>query len=203
MFDEYLGNSKSDSQVSRKRVQLKSLLLPIAIWIAVPLVLFALPADFPSLYPFVIMMVPVTGIGLVLAFVIVLVRRGWDPNPIMAILLVIVVGAPGLATIYKTGGQFHLLTNGSRYERIIDRIKSTDDAQERERICGDDCFVLSSDPLRVSFHYSHFYLSWTDLVYDQSHTIADLNISECHRLSSYLFSAERLSGDWYFGHFGD
>jgi len=148
-------------------------------------------------------MVPVTGFALILGILVVQAGRGWDPNPVMAILLVIVTCVGGLGSIYRWGAQIHLLTNGPRYEQIVDRIRSTADDKEREKICGEDCFVLSSDPLRVSFHYSHFFLSWTDIIYDPSGTITDDDIDKRHRLNVYFISAERIRGDWYLGHFGD
>jgi len=204
MFDNYSTNSKADRTRARKRFQLKSLLLTIAVWLACPFIVFALPGDYPSIVPLVMMSVPVTGFGLIVGFSVVLIKRGWDPNPVMAILLVSAICLQGLGTIYQLGARAHLLTNGSRYQRIIEQIDATTDDDERTRICGDTCSVFSTDPRRISFHYGAFFLSWTNLVYDPSGSMANIkDIESRHRLSIYFISAEHLTGDWYLAHFSD
>src|SRR5439155_15804951 len=75
--------------------------------------------------------------------------------------------------------------------------------EEREAICGDDCMILSDEPLRVTFHFCHAFLYWPDIVHDPSGAVSDQDISRLHRLNVYLFGAKRLTGDWYLADFGD
>jgi hypothetical protein len=92
--------------------------------------------------------------------------------------------------------------NQGRYEATIARL-SLATSEERNRICGAECFVLSDEPLRVSFHFCHCFLSWPDIVYDPTGAVADPDIGKLHQMNVYLFGGERLTEGWYLGRFGD
>ena len=82
-------------------------------------------------------------------------------------------------------------------------LAARDDA-ERQSICGEKCWLLSSDERRVAFHYVHGFLNWHDIIYDPSgKVVAIKTLDDRKRFDSYFISAEHLTGDWYLGHYGD
>ena len=78
------------------------------------------------------------------------------------------------------------------------------DERERQRVCGERCWLLSDNPGRVAFHYVHGFLNWQDIVYDPSGEIIAINTWDNRKkVNTYFIGAQRLTGDWYLAHFGD
>jgi len=177
-------------------------LTAILIWLFLPIIVFAFPRDIPEITCLTILVFPVAGVILAMTFAILLLRRKHRRNAAIGLILVLIFGTVWFAAGLKWGARIHLLVNRSRYEATIARLAPAS-SQERGEICGDDCFVLSDEPLRVGFHFCHCFLSWPDIVYDSTGAITDPDIGKLHRMNVYLFGAERLSGDWYLGRFGD
>lgn len=180
---------------------------PIATWVGALVVIFAFPRDLPEITGLAILLFPLIGLLLLVIFLVVfivaLVKRKNSLTPAIAILLVILIGAAYFSAGIKWGTRLHLLTNQSRYESTIAKLSLVRSPEEREAICGDDCMILSDDPLRVTFHTCHSFLYWPDIVYDPTGAVNDADISRLHQLNVYLFGAKRLSGDWYLANFGD
>jgi hypothetical protein len=185
----------------------KRFLGPIATWVGVLVVIFAFPRDLPEITGLAILLFPLTGLILLVIFLVVfivaLVRRKNRLSPAIAILLVALIGAGYFSAGIKWGTRLHLLINQSRYESTIAKLSSAHSPGEREAICGDDCMILSDEPLRVTFHTCHSFLYWPDIVYDPTGAVNDTDTSRLHQLNVYLFGAQRLSGDWYLANFGD
>jgi len=136
-------------------------------------------------------------------FTVALVRRRNRISPAIALLLVAMIGAVYFSSGLKSGTRLHLLVNRGRYEATIDRLSSADSPEKREAICGDDCSILTDEPLRVTFHTCHSFLYWPDIVYDPTGAVNDNDIDKLHRLNAYLFGAKHLTGPWYLANFGD
>jgi hypothetical protein len=108
-----------------------------------------------------------------------------------------------LTNSLEWGARIHFLRNRAKYEAKLSEVLSTNGKAEREKVCGDECVVLSNDPTRISFHYSHGFLNWYDFVYDPTRAVMTQGWDQKKRLNTYLRGAKHLSGHWYFVHFGD
>jgi hypothetical protein len=177
-------------------------LAAVLVWLLVPITVFAFPRDIPEITCLAILVVPLAGLVLAVTFAVLLLRGKHKRNAAHAVALVLIFGALWFSSGLKWGARLHLLVNRSRYEAIIARLLPASSA-ERGEICGENCFLLSDEPLRVSFHFCHCFLNWPDIVYDPTGAITDPDIGKLHRLNVYLFGGERLTGDWYLGRFGD
>lgn len=167
------------------------------------MVVFAFPQDIPGITCLAILFFPLTGLILAVLFAILLWRsKHKKQHAAIGLMLVLIIGTVWFTAGLKWGARLHLLVNRGRYEATIARL-SLASSEERGEICGDDCFVLSDDPLRVGFHFCHCFLSWPDIVYDPTGAITDPDIGKLHQLNVYLFGGERLTGGWYLGRFGD
>jgi len=186
---------------------LKRLLGPIAIWAVVPLVILGLPLDLPEITGLIILLFPLTVLVLLVfflaLFIVALVRRRNRISPLIAMLLVALIGEVYFSSGLEWGTRLHLLVNRGRYEATIAQLSLADSAEEREAICGDDCSILTDDPLRVTFHTCHSFLYWPDIVYDPTGAVTETDVTKLHRLNAYLFGAKRLTGAWYLANFGD
>jgi hypothetical protein len=100
------------------------------------------------------------------------------------------------------GALAHLYLHKRTYEDTAQRILAARDDAARRRICGENCWLLSSD--QVAFHYVHGFLNWHDIIYDPSGKVLSVRSwDEKKQLNTYFISAEPLTSDWYLGHFGD
>ena len=116
------------------------------------------------------------------------------------LLLAVYFGAIPRATYWSALAHFYL--NKRTYETTAQSMLAAQNEVDRQRICGEKCWLLSSD--QVAFHYSHGFLSWDDIIYDPSGKVLTINSWEERRqLNTYFISAEHLTGHWYLGHFGD
>jgi hypothetical protein len=174
----------------------------ILIWLLLPMVVLAFPRDIPGITGLAILLFPVAGLILAVIFAILLLRGKHKRNTAIGLALVLIFGTVWFGSGLKWGARIHLLVNRGRYEATIVRL-SLASSEKRAEICGDDCFVLSDEPLRVGFHFCHCFLSWPDIVYDPTGAITDPDIGKLHQLNVYLFGGERLTGGWYLGRFGD
>jgi hypothetical protein len=96
----------------------------------------------------------------------------------------------------------HSSLNKRTYETTAQRMLAAKNDVDRQRICGEKCWRLSSD--QVAFHYIHGFLNWHDIIYDpRGKILAIKSWDERRQLNMYFISAEHLTGDWYLGHFGD
>jgi len=100
------------------------------------------------------------------------------------------------------GALAHLYLHKRTYEDTAQRILAARDDAARRRICGENCWLLSSD--QVAFHYVHGFLNWHDIIYDPRGKVLSVRSwDEKKQLNTYFISAEPLTSDWYLGHFGD
>lgn len=185
----------------------KYFLAPIAAWVVGLVGIFAFPRDLPDTTGLAILGFPLVGLILLIVFLVVfivaLVRKKGRLSPAIAIVLVVLIGGVHRASGLRWGSRLHLFVNQSRYESTIDKLKIAHSPEEREAICGNDCMILSYEPLRVTFHTCHSFLHWPDIVYDPTGAVSDTDVSRLHNLNVYLFGAERLTGDWYLANFAD
>jgi hypothetical protein len=175
----------------------------IAIWVLTIIVIFAFPQDLPGLTCLAVSLFPITGIGLIIFFLVTFVRSDNKRSSAIGLLLVTFIGAVYLTNGFTWGTQLHLRANQNRYEAIIAKLSQARSREEREKICNDDCLILSDQPLCVSFQYCHCLLTWQNIVYDPTGAVNDTDIARLHKLSVFLFGTKRLTGDWYIGYFGD
>jgi len=62
------------------------------------------------------------------------------------------------------GALVHFYLNKRTYETTAQRMLAAKNDVDRQRICGEKCWLLSSD--QVAFHYIHGFLNWHDIIYD-------------------------------------
>ena len=177
--------------------------LAIAAPIALNLLLFALPFEVPVLTGTATMLFPLVLLLLTIGLIIASIASKNKHRPAAALLVVMLVWGVALGNGTVFGAQIHLLVNQHRYAGIIAQLAQAQSNEDRTAICGDDCFVMSTQPLRVGFHFCHRFLNWPDIVYDPSGEVASRDWDKLHRLDIYLYGADHLRGDWYLGRFGD
>ncbi|MFN2598411.1 MAG: hypothetical protein ABR563_14620 [Pyrinomonadaceae bacterium] len=167
-------------------------LVALALALILPIPLISGFAGFLSLF---------VGFGLLILGLVSLVIDKDKLSAILAILLVVAVTWLALTKSVSWGARIHFLINRGTYEAKLARILSGKDDEERRKLCGQDCFILSGH--QVSFHYVHGFLNWHDIVYDPTGAVMDRDYDKRQQINSYLVGAEHLSGDWYLGYFGD
>jgi hypothetical protein len=182
---------------------MKKYLYAIGTWFMPFLLILAFPEDIPILAGLAFLSFFFLGLVLVIVFLIALFRKPNRYEPAVAISLVFLICMVTFTKGLRLGAQIHLLTNKGRYEAVVARLAATGNTEERERICGDDCTTLFDEPMRVAFHYCHWFLNWKDIVYDPTGAVnVDYPPPE-QRLSIYFRRGEHLYGDWYLCHFAD
>ena len=178
----------------------------IALWVLTLLVVFTFPEIVPSLTGFEIFLFPFIAVPLLILSLLVLVREKHKLYPSIALVVIVIIFFASITNGFSWGAKAHFYLNRNRYEAVVAQVLAARDDAERTKLCGngmDDCWILSSDPIRISFHYHHAFLNWYDLVYDPTGTLNQKDVSRLHELNVYLFGAEHLTGNWYLGHFGD
>jgi hypothetical protein len=185
---------------------MKKQFLAIGLWLLVLGFVFTFPSLVPSLTGFEIFLFPFIAIPLLIFSLFALIKEQNRIYPALTIPVIIIVFFAAVAKGFSWGARAHFYLNKSKYQSIVAKVLTVQDEKEREKICGDggeDCWILSSSPTRISFHYHHAFLNWYDFVYDPTGAVNQKDISKPHELNVYLFGAEHLTGDWYLGHFGD
>jgi hypothetical protein len=117
----------------------------------------------------------------------------------LAILLVALTTVAIFKTDRSWGAWMHFQIHKSRYETIVGQVLATSTEEERNKVCAGDCWLYSTEPVRVAFHYAHGFLNWHDIVYDPTSKVARPNPP----YDGYLFKTDHLTGAWYFCHFAD
>ena len=201
---KYLLSSMSFSFETGSRMPFftKTILTANGLWFGSLIVLFVFPSLSPVMSGLAILLyVPIAVVLLVLALIALIAekRKRWA---IVCICLTVALSYVSLWHATYWGALTHLYLNRRNYERQAEKMLAARTDAERRSICGEKCWVLSSESA-VGFHYVHGFLNWHDIVYDPTGKIAVKNWDERKRLDIYFISAEHLTGDWYLGHFGD
>lgn len=182
----------------------KTIFAAIGSWLLALILLFVFPNPFPDITGFaIITSVPIAVVLLILTLIALIKerRKRWAVVSAALILAVFFIAVP---RVMYWGALAHLYLNKRTYETMAQRILAAKDDADRQKICGEECWLLSSDGNRVAFHYVHGFLNWHDIIYDPSGKVIALSSwDERKRFNLYFISAEHLTGDWYLGHFGD
>jgi hypothetical protein len=182
----------------------KIILGAVGIWFTSLVLLFIFPTVLPVLSGFAILLsMPIALILLILTLATLVKsrRRVW---PVLCFVLIIAVSYFALRQVTYWGALAHLYLNRRSYETTAARMLAARDEAERQRVCGERCWLLSDNPGRVAFHYVHSFLNWQDIVYDPSGEITAINTwDDRKKFNTYFIGAKRLTGDWYLAQFGD
>jgi hypothetical protein len=182
----------------------KTILSAIGIWLLCLLALFVFPTVLPLISGFAVLLsLPIAVVLIVLAL-IALIKEKRKIWPAICIGLILEVSYLAFRQVMYWGALAHLYLNKTSYQTTAQRMLAAKDDVERRSICGEDCWILSSDERRVAFHYVHGFLNWHDLIYDPSGKVAAAKARDDQKpFGTYFISAEHLTGEWYLGHFGD
>ena len=116
-----------------------------------------------------------------------------------AILLAALTTVATLKMAGSWGAWMHFQIHKSRYETIVKQVLATSTEEERNKVCAGDCWLYSTEPVRVAFHYAHGFLNWHDIVYDPTS-----EVTRPERPSyGCLAATDHLTGAWFFCHFAD
>jgi hypothetical protein len=180
----------------------KAIFISIAVWWLALITLFIFPV--PLLSWFALLLSLLTGFVVLILSVVALFkdkRRQW---PILAAGLNVLTVYLALFHLMYFGAFGNFYLHRRYYETTARAMIAAPSESERERICGNNCMLMSSDPPRVAFHYVAGYLNWHDIVYDPSGAVVRAkSYDERKQLNVYFGGAEHLTGDWYLCHFGD
>jgi len=180
----------------------KVILVSIGVWWLALVALFIFPVRFLSWLALLVSLL----VAVVLAILSLVAlfkdkRRLW---PALSIVLVVVTVYVGLAHLLHFGALANFYLHRRYYETTARSMVIARTDSERKQLCGNDCWLMSTDPSRVAFHYVDGFLNWDDIVYDPSGgVIAPMTVDDRFRMNTYFRSAEHLTGDWYLCHFSD
>lgn len=180
----------------------KTVLAAIGSWLSALVLLFAFPL-FPAFSGFaLIWSVPIAAILLILTLIALIKerRKAWA---LVCAALLLAAFFSVLPRAMYLGAMVHLFLHRQTYETTAQRMLAARDKAEERRICGEQCWVMSSKGGQVAFHYVHGFLNWNDIIYDPSGKVAIKPLDARDKIDMYFISAEHLTGDWYLGHFGD
>lgn len=183
----------------------KSILGAICFWVFSLELLFIFPHVVPFISGFAIFLsLPIAVILLVLTIIAFIKERRKRWAGVCA-ALILAVAFIAFTRVMYWGALAHLYLNHEMYETTAARMLAAQDNAQRRNICGEKCWLIASDHGRiVAFHYVHGFLNWHDIIYDPSGRVLALKTwDERKQFDTYFISAERLTGDWYLGHFGD
>lgn len=141
-----------------------------------------------------------------IVFIIALFKKRDFKSPLLAIVLVAATTWFLWANELSFGVRLHFYLYRNHYESVVKKLSTTSNADERQQICGEECMILRSEPLRISFHYAHGFLNWKDIVYDPMGEVGSLNSThpeERYKINVYFIRAEKITDNWYLGYFGD
>ncbi len=179
----------------------KVILWTIGIWVVALSIIFIVPV--PILSGFAGELSFLGALVLIVIAIVSLIKDKEKIPSLLALVLIVVTTLSILTFATSWGARLHFWLYRSRYEATIAKILAAKDSSERKNICGDDCWVMSEDSKRISFHYLHGFLNWNDIVYDPTGEVMTTDRDKKMQVSFYLVRAERLSGNWYLVHFGD
>ena len=173
----------------------------IAIWLAPPLAVVALPTEAPELTCFAMLYLYLGGLVLALAFFISFFATRSKVDAANAFILVVVIWLLVWHYGFTVGARIHLFVNERRYLATIAELGRAKSNEEKVRICGEGCDPGYERSI-VVFHYCHCFLNWPDLVYAPNNEL-DGSRDELQKIDLYLHGSKRLSKNWYIGYFGD
>jgi len=181
----------------------KTIFAAIGFWFLALILIFVFPHLFPVISGFaLIASLPIAAILLILTLIALIKERNLWPVAGAALILAIVFIA--LPRVMHWGARVHLCLYKQTYENTAQRMLAARTPAEQQSICGEQCWVWSSERSLVAFHYVHGFLNWHDIIYDPNGKVVALESwDERKRFDTYFISAEHLTGDWYVGHFGD
>jgi len=180
----------------------KIVLVSIGVWWLTLIALFLFPVPFLSWFALLVSLL-VAVVLMILSFVALFKgkRRLW---PILSMVIVVLTVYVALVHLMYFGAFANFYFHRRYYETTARSMVIARSDAERKQICGNDCWLMSTDPSRVAFHYVDGFLNWDDIVYDPSGGVmAPMSVDERFRMNTYFRSAEHLTGDWYLCHFSD
>lgn len=160
-------------------------LCAIGIWLAAPLVVFALPFDAPVPTCGAMLYLYAGGPVLAFAFFILFFATRKKPQAAAALMIVLSLLAPIWYFGFTVGMRVHLFVNEDRYAETIREFYHTN---PKEKV--------------VVFHTCHCPFFWPDIVYDPGGEMRD-NRGDLKKLDMYLMDYRHLTTFWYIGYFGD
>ena len=183
----------------------KFILAAICCWFLSLAFLFVSPHVLPVISGFAILLsVPIAVVLLVLT-VIAFIRERRKRWAVVCAVLILAISFIAVRRAMYWGALAHLYLNHQTYETTAAGMLAAKDDTQRWNICAERCWLIASDHGGiVAFHYVHGFLNWHDIIYDPGGKVATLTTwDERKQFNLYFISAERLTGDWYLGDFGD
>lgn len=180
----------------------KTIFAAIGFWLLALLLLFAFPIRFVSGFA-VILSVPIA-VVLVILTLISLIKEKKRLWPALGGALIVAIFFFALPRAMYWSALVHLYLHKRTYETTAQRMLAARNEAERQEICAEQCWFVSSDRGPVAFHYVHGFLNWHDIIYDPSGKVLALRSwDERKQFDTYFISADHLTGDWYLARFGD
>lgn len=105
----------SDDDATVASIRMKWFLGPIATWVLALVTIFAFPRDLPEITGLAILLFPLIGLILLVAFTVAVFRSKERRPAVIAILLVMLIGVAYRAGGVQWGARLHLLINRSWY----------------------------------------------------------------------------------------
>ena len=128
----------------------KIILTAVGTWFTSLVLLFIFPTILPVLSGFAILLsmpIALILVTLTLATLIKSRKRFW---PVLCFVLIIAVSYFALRQVTYWGALAHLYLNRRSYETTAARMLAARDEAERQRVCGERCWLLSDNPGRVA-----------------------------------------------------
>ncbi|HZS43589.1 MAG TPA: hypothetical protein VFC63_00685 [Blastocatellia bacterium] len=187
--------------------RMKLFLNVIEMWVGLLFAIFALPYDLPKLTSLATLVFVLSGLVMIVVFLFTAACGGNRHEPLISIALIILFFYLTFGNGLRSRAQIHLLTNQIRYETILKQIRQANNDKERDQACGDNCTVLSLQPLRVAFTFSDSAWDWDNIVYEPRGELANANRDDNRVDSKWRYASltnrELLDHDWYLEHFSD
>ena len=96
-----------------------------------------------------------------------LIKERRKLGPVVCAALILAVFFIALPRVMYWGALAHLHLHKRTYEATAQSMLAAKDDADRQRICGENCWLLY-DGDRAAFHYVHGFLNWHDIIYDPS-----------------------------------
>ena len=153
----------------------KTIFAAIGSWLLALILVFVFPDPFPVIAGFaVILSVPIAVILLILTLIALIKerRKRW---PVVCAALILSVFFIAVPRVMYWGALAHLYLNKRTYETKAQRMLAAKEDVDRQKICGEERWLISSDGSRVAFHYVHGFLNWHDIIYDPTGKVVSLS----------------------------